>query len=135
MDSLFVEITGTDQEQVLLALNILAVNLVDRGWTIHPVTTRYPYETPGGTLVTAPHAMPITQRVRLAEFERLLGEQLETAGVVESLQRYGVTAMAEDDIIVATCPSYRQDYLHPVDVIEDYAISRGYQTFTPLLPE
>jgi len=45
-----------------------------------------------------------------------------------------VAASAGQDAITATAPDYRQDYLHPVDVIEDFAISRGYASFTPLLP-
>jgi phenylalanyl-tRNA synthetase beta chain len=36
--------------------------------------------------------------------------------------------------VVATVPPYRQDYLHPVDVIEDFAISRGYDALTAALP-
>jgi phenylalanyl-tRNA synthetase beta chain len=118
-----------------LALNILATNLADRGWQITPVITRYPYDTPRGRSVIVPHAMPIHQRVPVAEFSRLLGEQVAGAEIVIRLRAYGVAARLQGDQIEATIPSYRQDYLHAVDVIEDYAISRGYDTIAPTMAQ
>ncbi len=132
--ALFVEVTGTELDHCLLAINILATNLADRGWTITPVTSHYPYATPRGQAVTAPHALALTQTVCVTEFERLLGEQISAADIVDKLTAYGVIATVAGEQITATIPSYRQDYLHAVDVIEDYAISRGYATFTPTMP-
>ncbi len=134
MAMLFVEVTGTELDQCLLTLNILATNLADRGWIIEPVTTRYPYATSRGHLVTAPHALALTQQVPLGEFGCLLGEIVAAEDVVAKLTAYGVAATALDEQITATACDYRQDYLHPVDVIEDYAISRGYATFAPAMP-
>jgi len=134
MQTLFVEATGTELDQVLLTLNILATNLADRGWRIAPVTTQYPYDTPRGRLVTAPHPLAITLKVPVTEFARLLGEQPTPAGVQEHLQAYGIQVTTDDQRITATAPSYRQDYLHEVDVIEDYAISRGYHSFAITTP-
>lgn len=134
MSTLFVEVTGTDLDQCLLTLNILATNLADRGWTIEPVTTHYPYDTARGRLVTVPHDMALTQQVPLSEFGRLLGETVTVQDVVDKLTAYGIAAKAVGDQIAATASSYRQDYLHAVDVIEDYAISRGYATFAPTMP-
>jgi phenylalanyl-tRNA synthetase beta chain len=135
MTRLFVDVTGTEQEHCLLALNILATNLADRGWSIHPVTTHYPYDTPRGRRVTVPHPMPITQTVPLGEFSRLLGEPLDAGDIVGKLTAYGVAAREDKAGIVATIPSYRQDYLHPVDVIEDYAISRGYDAIAATMAQ
>lgn len=134
MATLFVEATGTELDQVLLTLNILAVNLADRGWTIQPVTTCYPYDTLRGRTVTTPQPLAITLDVPLAEFERLLGEQLQADKVTQRLGAYGVTATSSAQQITASAPSYRQDYLHRVDVIEDYAISRGYDSFAIAMP-
>lgn len=134
MTSLFIEATGVELDQVLLTLNILAANLADRGWTIQPVMAEYPYDTPRGRSVTAPHPLAVTQRVPLDLFDRVLGEQVEANQILQKLDAYGVAASAGEEAITATAPDYRQDYLHPVDVIEDFAISRGYASFTPLLP-
>ena len=139
MTELFVEVTGTELDHCLLALNILAANLVDRGWQLEPVTTRYPYATPRGQAITAPHDMSQRQSVPVSEFGRLLGEALSADEIVQKLEAYGVEAgVAEGDagaVVTARIEPYRQDYLHPVDAIEDYAISRGYENFSPCMPE
>lgn len=135
MNTLFVEASGTEQDHVLLALNILATNLADRGWQITPVTTQYPYATPRGRAVSAPHAMPITLCAPVNAFTRWLGEPVDAVDLLKQLTAYGIAAQAEGEQISATAPSYRQDYLHPVDVIEDYAISRGYASFAPTMAQ
>jgi len=67
---LFVEVTGTDLRLVILTLDILAVNLSDRGAHIKPVMVRYPYQTEFGKNVIVPRdfTRPIT--LSLKEFER-----------------------------------------------------------------
>jgi phenylalanyl-tRNA synthetase beta chain len=134
MSALFVEATGTELDQVLLTLNILATNLADRGWTIEPVTTRYPYETPRGRSVTVPHPMALTLGTALGDFARLLGDQASSTDIQDRLRAYGVGVEVDSTWVTATAPSYRQDYLHSVDVIEDYAISRGYASFALATP-
>jgi len=134
MNALFVEATGTELDQVLLTLNILATNLADRGWIIEPVTTRYPYDTPRGQSVTVPHPMALTLGTPLSDFARLLGDQISSADIQDRLRAYGVGVEVDNIWVTATAPNYRQDYLHSVDVIEDYAISRGYGSFALAMP-
>ncbi|MBV7332129.1 phenylalanine--tRNA ligase subunit beta [Chloroflexi bacterium TSY] len=144
MRAIFVEATGLDQDQCLLVLNILAANFQDRGWTIRPVTSNYPYGTPRGCNVHAPFNLSQQQQVCLSNFVRSLGELTTEDEVMASLHAYGVDCSIissgsesgdpKETILLATAPPYRQDYLHAVDVIEDYAISRGYDSLTPLLP-
>lgn len=131
---LLVEATGEDLDQVLLTLNILAANLTDRDWTIIPLTTHYSYPTPRGLSVTTPHPLAFTQHVPRAEFARIMGAEVSPDEVTASLAAYGVMSHCVEDVVVATLPEYRQDYLHGVDVIEDYAISRGYEQIAPHLP-
>jgi phenylalanyl-tRNA synthetase beta chain len=141
MSELFVEVTGTVQDQVLLAANILAANLSDRGAKIEPVVTRYPYDTPRGREVTSPHPLNDKRSVEvpLAAFERFLGVRPEPGDVILKLAAFGVNASVSDATggaaITATAPAFRADYLHAVDAIEDYAISRGLSAFEPVLPE
>lgn len=138
MDVLFVEATGTSLDQVLLATNILAANLQDRGATIEPLLTRYPYDTPRGREVIAPHPLEDRRTVtlELAEARRLLGEPgLGLEEAERCLTRLGVdVARSGEAALRATTPPWRVDYLHPVDALEDVAISRGYQSFAPAMP-
>jgi phenylalanyl-tRNA synthetase beta chain len=138
MSELFVEVTGTTLDQVLLATNILAANMRDRGSEILPVATRYSFETPRGREVIAPHALPEKRvlALPLERFRSLLGEEeLPEADVVSSLERYGLEVRSESDLLRIEAPPYRADYLHEVDAVEDYAISRGYDRFSALMPE
>jgi len=43
--SLFIELTGTDINSLLLATSIAACDLADAGFIIKPVKVEYPYET------------------------------------------------------------------------------------------
>jgi len=38
-------------------------------------------------------------------------------------------------MISIVVPPYRDDVMHPMDLVEDYAISRGYDSFEPVLPQ
>jgi phenylalanyl-tRNA synthetase beta chain len=140
MSVLFVEVTGTVLDHVLLAANILAANLGDRGAEILPLATRYPYDTPRGREILAPHPLPEKRALALPleRFRSLLGEPaLGLAEVQRALLEYGldVRLEGEGDYLRVEAPPYRSDYLHDVDAVEDFAISRGYETFQPLMPE
>lgn len=138
MDHLFVEATGDDQLSVMLALNILAANMVDRGGKVSRVVTRYPYDTPMGREVASPSALPRAQKARcsVSEVCSLLGTQTDGDDIAARLRAYGVASEAAGDgALEATLPPWRADYLHAVDVVEDYAISVGFDSFEPILPE
>jgi phenylalanyl-tRNA synthetase beta chain len=138
MDDLFVEVTGTNLDHVLLATNILAANLRDRGATIRPVTTRYPEVTKRGTEVTAPHSLPEKRVLELflADVRKMLGESsLMERDVLAAFKAFGLEASAHGGTFTVEAPPYRMDYLHSVDAIEDFALSRGYEHFVPLMPE
>lgn len=131
---LMVEVTGSDLRLVLLALNIFAVNLHDRGGTIEPIEVEYPFDTEMGRIVRMP--LDITGPVLLLpeDVERALGVRLGGDQLVEILRRYGYRLSRNGAAVEARCAPYRDDILHVVDVIEDVAISVGYDQFKPEMP-
>lgn len=131
---LFVEVTGTDLRMVLLTLNILAVNLADRGATIEPVEVAYPYATEFGKTLRLPMDFGQARAIRVEAIERALGQALGTKQICDALQGYGYETKATRKAIRVKLPPYRNDLMHPVDVAEDVAISRGYDTFEPVMP-
>jgi phenylalanyl-tRNA synthetase beta chain len=135
---LFVEVTGPDLRSLLLALNIAAVDLADRGFAIEPVTVAYPYDTPFGRRVRTPRDFSAPVAIGRDLLGQLLGETLSDAEVTAALKRSGYRAVSisvsKGAPITVTPPAYRDDLLHPVDVIEDVAIAHGYDRFTPILP-
>ena len=134
-DDLFIEVTGTDLSHLLLATAIVACDLVDAGFRIRPVTTRYPYDTPFGREVTAPLAFQEPVRVELSHVGRLLGEAVASGDALRFLRLAGVEAQVSGDSLTVRPPPFRNDFLHPVDVIEEVMIGRGLSSFRPTLPE
>lgn len=131
---LFVEVTGTDQKMVILALNILAANLADRGAVVTPVEVHYPVETELGKVCVTPMRFGEARTIPLAVIEAALGEPLGFETISSLLAAYGYDVEAGDDAVTVRLPFYRNDFLQAVDVVEDVAISRGYGRFEPVMP-
>lgn len=132
---LFVEVTGTDHSMVILALNIFATNLADRGATIEPVDIHYPYETEQGKSVKTPLDMTRSQRISLRAIEEALGMPLGSETIQSALSAYGYQVKSTRHTVSVKLPPFRNDLMHVVDVAEDVAITRGYNSFTPIMPQ
>ena len=133
-EDLFIEVTGTDLRMVMLTVNIFAANLHDRGATIEPVDIVYPYNTEMGRTIRMPQAFSRPRTIRRAEIGQALGTELTPREIRASLVSYGYSVTGSGQSLTVALPSYRNDLMHPVDVIEDVAISRGYHTFGPIMP-
>ena len=131
---LFVEVTGTDLRMVILTVNILAANLADRGAEVAPVEVRYPYSTDFGRDILMPLVLAKPMALTLGHFISALGENVKMAQVISALKRYGYLVKGRGDRLSVSVPAYRDDLLHPVDVVEDFTISRGYDSFEPEMP-
>lgn len=131
---LLVEVTGTDLQMVLLTLNIFAVNLADRGASIDSIEISYPYQTDFGKTVRTPIDFSHSQRIPLKAVEQALGTSLGAEAMQKALSDYGYTVKSTRNSLSVKLPAYRNDLMHAVDVAEDVAISRGYETFTPIMP-
>jgi len=131
---LFVEATGTDHRMVMLAVNILAANLADRGAEIDPVEVRYPYATDLGRRIAMPSVLSRPMSVELDQFSSALGQTVTIPNAMSVLKAYGYDVKVRGRRLTVSVPAYRDDLLHPVDVVEDFAISRGYESFEPEMP-
>ncbi|NIO11515.1 MAG: phenylalanine--tRNA ligase subunit beta, partial [Deltaproteobacteria bacterium] len=131
---LLVEVTGTDLHMVLLTLNILAVNLADRGASIDPIEVSYPYATEMGKTLKTPVDFSQSQRISPNSVEQALGTPLGTKPIQQALSAYGYTVKSTWNSLSVKLPAYRNDLMHVVDVAEDVAISRGYDSFSPIMP-
>ena len=132
--NVLIEVTGTDMAMTVLTLNILASNFYDRGADIEPVLVTYPYATDLGKRVSFPVATSRKMTVPLSNFSQGLGESVSLADVKKHLGSYGHTVTAGKSRVTIVVPPYRDDIMHPMDLVEDYAISRGYDSFDPVMP-
>lgn len=131
---MFVEVTGTDLRMVLLTLNIMAVNLADRGAAIDAVDIVYPYETDFGKTVRTPYNFSKPRTLPMKSIESALGQALDVKEIRTALVSYGYETTVSRDTVSVTLPPYRNDVMHAVDVAEDVAISQGYGSFVPIMP-
>lgn len=122
-NDLFFEATGTDYATVQLATIIFAYALADRGFQIHQVLVAYKK----GTEIT-PSIKEEKVSVTPEMIAKHLGLQLKKHEIKELLERAQYACVGNKVCI----PPYRNDILHPVDVIEDIGIMYGYDRIEPL---
>lgn len=130
---LFVDVTGVEPRLVEKILNTLVTALLELcpGSTAEKVTI----SVPGKESYKTPDLTP--QRV---EFDtslpaRRIGIDVDHARVKELLLKmgHGVQDGAGDGKVTVEVPAYRNDILHPVDLVEDVAIAYGYHNIVPSL--
>ena len=129
-DFLFVEFTGTQLSNVLLSCNIVACDFSDNGWEVIPVKV----EENQKELIT-PVYFQEPCNVKISYINKLLGSSFSMKEVILALEKMDSNAkiLDEDTIQVSIAP-YRNDYLHPVDVVEDVMIASSLSSFESSSP-
>lgn len=129
---LFVDVTGLSPRSVERALNIVVTSLKEivPQLEIEAVTI----DGPLGRRVT-PNLAPSRMTVNVDEASRTIGIALDAKGLAELLSRmgHGVNPAADGTAISVSVPPYRNDIMHPIDLIEDAAVAFGYDHLTPVL--
>ena len=131
---LMVEMTGTDMPSLLLAVNIVACDFADAGYTILPVQVNHPYDTGFGKSIVTPFYFQKPISTTIGAINKLLGSNLSEKKAVEALAKMDVKAETSGGKIVVTPPAYRNDFLHEVDVIEDIMMGNELSSFPPEKP-
>ncbi len=133
---MFVDVTGPDMDAVLSTFNMVLTALADRGAKIHPSVVEYPYDTPRGRVVKLPDFTPQTMQIESSYIDRLLGKQVNYKEQIKNLKkaRFGVKEIKKG-LFEVKIPCYRSDILHPVDIVEEIAISYGYHNFKSTIPD
>jgi phenylalanyl-tRNA synthetase beta chain len=132
--NLFIELTGTVLKDVFLAASIVACDLSDAGYEILPVRIVYPYETEFGRELVCPYYFQEPAAAEISYIQKLLGENLSARQCVDALKRMGIYSVSDGGSLYITVPEYRNDFLHPVDIVEDVLIGHGLEKFTPVMP-
>ncbi len=117
--SIFFDATGTDKEAVDLCASIMAFALADRGYIIQACTVKY-----GKTSTQTPSVQPRKMRFDMSYVQKILGINLSQAEVKQLLRKARLDYQAPHALL----PAYRNDFMHAVDVVEEVAIMKGYDT-------
>ena len=125
--NLFVEVTGSDQNTVNVALCVMVAALSDRNGKVESVRVKY-----GNKVVVTPDFLPKKISVSLDYINEISGLGISQKQAIGLLKKSRMDARAGGKRIEVSYPSFRQDILHPVDVVEDAIVSFGYNKITPL---
>jgi phenylalanyl-tRNA synthetase beta chain len=123
--NILVEVTGTDYGAVNHVLTIITTALAERKGKIFSVTIDYTYRKPDVT----PNLETNTMNISTEQVSKVLGIKTDADEIVKLLQRMRYSATADKNLISVKIPCYRKDIMHYVDIIEDIAISYGYDNF------
>ncbi len=120
-EELFFECTGTDLNSVLLATNIFAQALYERGFQIFSV------DILGNKKITTPYLFNESISLDKSKISSLLGINLKESEIKNLLEKMQYEYNKKVKI-----PHYRKDILSEVDIIEDIAIAYGYDKLKEL---
>ncbi|MBN2736400.1 MAG: phenylalanine--tRNA ligase subunit beta [Spirochaetales bacterium] len=134
-DYIFVEMTGLDMDSLLLATSIAACDFADFGYEILPVKIVYPYDTPYGREIVTPYYFQQPVSMELDYGRKLLGENLSNEDLLAALKTAGNNVKLDSRKVILTPSEYRNDFLHPVDVVEEVMIGRGMSSFEAMVPK
>lgn len=120
----FIECTGTNLQNVTVALNMFVTTLADMGGDIYSLEMVYPDKT-----ITTPNLTPKEMPLDLEYVNKRLGLELTEKQAKELLERMGYDY--KEKVLI---PAYRADVLHQCDLVEDIAIAYGYENFQEEIP-
>lgn len=129
-DTLFIDMTGTDEKMLEYTLNILCTMFADRGADIYTTKVKY-----GSQEKIYPDLSTDKIEIDPSECSKLLGVELEDEEVLQLLEKMRFDGRIDDGKIEVEIPAYRHDILHPWDIVEDIAIGFDYDNFEGELPE
>ncbi len=136
----FIDVTGLAQRTVERALNVVVTSLKE----ILPAidiecvlieASGPPGPKPAPQVRITPDLTPTEMQLGVQQASDTIGVPLNAAELAELLESmgYGVEEAEHADTLRVLVPAYRNDVMHPVDLIEDAAIAYGYDNIKPEL--
>jgi phenylalanyl-tRNA synthetase beta chain len=134
--NVFIECSGFKFNFLIPALNVIVAALADRGGEIESVKIIYPKIIYPKQVIYTPNLSPKKAEVSIDYINKISGLKLSAKEICELLRkaRYDVVKLKGDKIEVLY-PAYRQDIMHPRDIVEDVIISYGYSEIEPIVPK
>lgn len=127
----FVDVTGLSQRTVDRALAIIVSGVRE---VMPDVQIEQVLIDGAEGKRTTPDLTPTVMELSVAEAAETVGVPLEAADAGRLLERMGHgVKLAHDGRLQVSVPAWRNDVMHPVDLIEDIAVAYGYDRLTPAI--
>jgi phenylalanyl-tRNA synthetase beta chain len=127
----FIECSGSNIVYLKKCLNIILSAIYEMGGKIYEMQIKD--ETSGN--FNSPQMKPQELEFNIEDVEKTLGIRLSEKDVRWHLARMGIDYKKENNKSIALIPCYRTDILHWIDLVEEIAISYGYENFEPEIPK
>ncbi len=128
--NVFIECTGYDTGFLKTAIDVVAAQMADRGASVETVTTQT-----GKSKIITPAMGKKTFTVNPDYINSISGLGLDKKTIAKLLEMARYRCKISKKVINLEYPSYRQDIMHPRDVVEDVIISYGYNNIEPSIKE
>ncbi|HEC75868.1 MAG TPA: phenylalanine--tRNA ligase subunit beta [Thermoplasmatales archaeon] len=126
--NIFIDVTGTDMNAVLSALNIISTALAERGGKLEQVRII------GKEEIITPDLTPQKNELQIDYVKKIL-EIKNKSNIIVALKKMGHDVEEDGNKINVYSPAWRADILHPIDLVEDVAIGYGYERFKESMPK
>lgn len=122
--NLFIDITGT-YPAINQAARMIACSMIDAGADVYPciVSKRKDQPTPDMSVRII--------NLRRSDVERTLGIEIDDERIMALAGRMGYVTAKYGRSIMVMIPQYRADVISSQDIVEDIAISYGYENIKP----
>ncbi len=127
---ILVEVTGTNHQAVIVAISLLAQNLMDRGAKVETVQVNYP-KGYGVEPELTPPIKPQSIEAPIKEINRYLGTKFTKKQMKTLIEKRRHDAKIDGDKIIVEYGPWRSDILHWVDIAEEVAIAYDYNKLEP----
>jgi phenylalanyl-tRNA synthetase beta chain len=124
--NIFIDVSGTDLEKVLLTLNVIVLTLKDFGGEIYSINIIYQDKK-----IKTPELKIIKKEMDLNKIKKYLGIEMDNNKIIEYLNRKRMNAKIENNKLIVEYLNYRDDILSEYDIIEEILISYGYNNLKP----
>ncbi len=128
--SAFIECSGFNFKFLVPTLNVVTAALADRKAEVRSVKISYPDRT-----MITPDLTPKKASVDAGYVNKISGLDLSEREICRLLKQANYDAQLKGEKIELLYPAYRQDVMHPRDIVEDVIISYGYNKINPVAPE
>lgn len=126
----FVDVTGPSQRSVDRALAIVVANLKEMMPEIEIEQVRI--TAADGTERVTPDLTPSKLTIDVRAASDTLGIRLDERDITSLLERMGnAVTIDQDNRLIVEVPAWRNDVMHPIDLIEDIAIAHGFENLVP----
>ncbi|MEM5815138.1 MAG: phenylalanine--tRNA ligase subunit beta [Candidatus Aenigmatarchaeota archaeon] len=126
--NIFIDVTGTEKNAVNNVLNLLSMVFIERGATVEAVKIK------GEKEEITPQFLEKAIEITKEDVEKILGISLTEKEIQKLLERMDYKVVVSKGRLIVIVKPYRFDVISKLDIIEDVAISLGYNNFEPQLP-